>query len=304
MANDTSRMARRMRRQDRVAKLVLGFFVALVVAILVAIVARILYMGAAKLFDWSFLTGKSSFMRAGSGIGAQLFNSFYLLALTLLISVPVSLGAAIFLAEYAPKNRVTEVCRIAIEALSSLPSIIVGLFGFLLLVIKLGWGFSIMSGAVALTMFNIPILVRVMQQALLDVPRQERDAALALGLTKWETITRILIPSALPAIVTGVVLSAGRVFGEAAALIYTAGQSAPKLDFANFNLADPSCPWNVWRPAETLAVHIWKVNAEGVLPDLEAVSNGTAAVLLVCILISMLAARLIGRFLERKICAS
>ena len=247
------------------------------------------------------MTGKPQQFKAGGGIGPDLFNSFYLLFLTLLISVPISLGAAIFLSQYAPDNWMTAAAKTAIETLSSLPSIVVGLFGFLFFVLYMGWGFSIIAGAVALTMFNIPILVRVIQQALEDVPRSQRDAALAMGLTRWEATIHVLLPVAMPAIVTGVVLSAGRVFGEAAALIFTAGQSAPVLDFMCFDFSSPSCPWNVFRPAETLAVHIWKINSEGVVPDLEAVSNGTAAVLMVCILGFNVIARFVGKALEKRL---
>lgn len=114
----------------------------------------------------------------------------------------------------------------------------------------------------------------------------------------------MLIPAAMPAIVTGVILSAGRVFGEAAALIYTAGQSAPTLDFLNFDLTSASCPWNVFRPAETLAVHIWKINSEGVVPDLAEVSAGTAAVLMVSILAFNVIARIVGRALKRRMTAA
>lgn len=292
---------RRINSQDKVATGILTFIVGIVLLILAAIIIYILVQGAGKLFDISFLTGEPEQFRAGGGIGPELFNSFYLLFLTLLISVPISLGAAIFLAEYAPENGVTAAAKTLIETLSSLPSIVVGLFGFLFFVLMMGWGFSIISGAIALTMFNIPILVRVIQQALEDVPRSQRDAALAMGLTRWETTVHVLLPVAMPAIVTGIVLSAGRVFGEAAALIYTAGQSAPTLDFTNFDLTSPTCPWNIFRPAETLAVHIWKINSEGVVPDLEAVSNGTAAVLMVCILAFNIIARLVGKALERRL---
>ena len=292
---------RRINSQDKVATGILTFIVGIVLLILAAIIIYILVQGAGKLFDISFLTGEPEQFRAGGGIGPELFNSFYLLFLTLLISVPISLGAAIFLAEYAPENGVTAAAKTLIETLSSLPSIVVGLFGFLFFVLMMGWGFSIISGAIALTMFNIPILVRVIQQALEDVPRSQRDAALAMGLTRWETTIHVLLPVAMPAIVTGIVLSAGRVFGEAAALIYTAGQSAPTLDFTNFDLTRPTCPWNIFRPAETLAVHIWKINSEGVVPDLEAVSNGTAAVLMVCILAFNIIARLVGKALERRL---
>lgn len=298
---DMSAHVRRINRQDKIATGVLTVIVAFVLLILAAIVIYILVSGSEKLFDIEFLTGKPQQFKAGGGIGPELFNSFYLLVLTLLISVPISLGAAIFLSQYAPDNWVTSVAKTAIETLSSLPSIVVGLFGFLFFVLCLGWGFSIIAGAVALTMFNIPILVRVIQQALEDVPRSQRDAGLAMGLTRWETTIHVLLPAAMPAIVTGVVLSAGRVFGEAAALIFTAGQSAPVLDFSNFDLSSPSCPWNVFRPAETLAVHIWKINSEGVVPDLTAISDGTAAVLMVCILAFNIIARFVGKALEKRL---
>ena len=298
---DMSAHVRRINRQDKIATGVLTVIVAFVLLILAAIVIYILVSGSEKLFDIEFLTGKPQQFKAGGGIGPELFNSFYLLVLTLLISVPISLGAAIFLSQYAPDNWVTSVAKTAIETLSSLPSIVVGLFGFLFFVLYLGWGFSIIAGAVALTMFNIPILVRVIQQALEDVPRSQRDAGLAMGLTRWETTIHVLLPAAMPAIVTGVVLSAGRVFGEAAALIFTAGQSAPVLDFSNFDLSSPSCPWNVFRPAETLAVHIWKINSEGVVPDLAAISDGTAAVLMVCILAFNIIARFVGKALEKRL---
>ena len=292
---------KRISRQDKIATVVLTAIVGFVIVMLAAIVLYILVSGAGKLFDISFLTGKPQQFKAGGGIGPELFNSFYLLFLTLLISVPISLGAAICLSQYAPDNWMTAAAKTAIETLSSLPSIVVGLFGFLFFVLYMGWGFSIIAGAVALTMFNTPILVRVIQQALEDVPRSQRDAALAMGLTSWEATIHVLLPAAMPAIVTGIVLSAGRVFGEAAALIFTAGQSAPVLDFMCFDFSSPSCPWNVFRPAETLAVHIWKINSEGVVPDLEAVSNGTAAVLMVCILGFNVIARFVGKALEKRL---
>lgn len=238
--------------------------------------------------------------KEGGGIGPELFNSFYLLVLTLLISVPIALGGAIYLTEYAPKNRLAHFVKTAIEALSSLPSIVVGLFGFLFFVLQMGWGFSILSGALALTMFNLPILVRVIQQALEAIPNDQREGGLALGASRWETTIHVLLPAALPAIITGIILSAGRVFGEAAALIYTAGQSAPMLDFTSFDFSSASCPWNVFRPAETLAVHIWKINSEGVVPDLDAVSSGAAAVLMVCILAFNLLARFFGRLASKN----
>jgi phosphate transport system permease protein len=299
--SDMADSIKRAQRNDKIATGILTAIVAAIFVLLASLIVYIITSGAGKAFDLDFLTSKPEQFKAGGGIGPELFNSFYLLVLTLIISLPLSLGAAIFLVEYAPDNGATRAVRTAIEVLASLPSIVVGLFGFLLFVINFGWGFSIISGALALTIFNIPLLVRVVQQALESVPQSQRDAGLALGLSRWETTIHVLLPTAMPAIITGVILSSGRVFGEAAALIYTAGQSAPALDFTCFDLSSYSCPWNIWRPAETLAVHIWKINSEGVVPDLSAVSNGSAAVLMICVLLFNLLARWFGRRAERKL---
>lgn len=303
MASDIKAQVARAKREDKIATGILTAIVAFIFILLASLIVYIIASGAQKAFDPSFLTGKPEQFKEGGGIGPELFNSFYLLVLTMIISVPLSLGAAIYLVEYAPGNRVTHIIKTVIEVLSSLPSIVVGLFGFLLFVIYFGWGFSIISGAFALTIFNIPLLVRVIQQALESVPTTQRDAGLALGLTRWETTIHILLPTAMPAIITGIILSAGRVFGEAAALIYTAGQSAPMLDFTCLDFSSPTCPWNIFRPAETLAVHIWKINSEGVVPDLAAISNGTAAVLMICVLLFNLIARFVGKRVGKKLVA-
>ncbi|KRL80035.1 phosphate ABC transporter permease PstA [Secundilactobacillus paracollinoides DSM 15502 = JCM 11969] len=227
-----------------------------------------------------------------------------MLILTLLISFPIALGAGIYLNEYAPKNAMTSLIRTAIEILSSLPSIVVGLFGFLIFVVRFGFGFSILSGAFALTFFNLPLLTRSIEEALAAVPETQREGGLALGLSRWETVLHIILPAALPTILTGVILSAGRIFGEADALIFTAGQSAPALDFANWNPFDISSPLNPMRPAETLAVHIWKINSEGIMPDAKAVSSGASAVLVIAVLLFNLSARYIGRRLFKKLTAA
>lgn len=303
MASDIKAQVAKAKREDKIATGILMAIVAFIFILLAALIVYIIASGAQKAFDPSFLTGKPEQFKEGGGIGPELFNSFYLLVLTMIISIPLSLGAAIYLVEYAPGNRVTHIIKTVIEVLSSLPSIVVGLFGFLLFVIYFGWGFSIISGAFALTIFNIPLLVRVIQQALESVPTTQRDAGLALGLTRWETTIHILLPTAMTAIITGIILSAGRVFGEAAALIYTAGQSAPMLDFTCLDFSSPTCPWNIFRPAETLAVHIWKINSEGVVPDLAAISNGTAAVLMICVLLFNLIARFVGKRVGKKLVA-
>ena len=296
---DLNAHAARIGKRDKLATVILTVIVGLVLALLAAIVIYILAQGLWKVFQPGFITNPST-NKELPGIAYQLFDSFYMLVITLIISVPISLGGAIFMVEYAPDNWVTSAASTAIETLSSLPSIVVGMFGSLFFVVYLGWGISIIAGCLALTMFNIPILVRVIQQALADVPRSQRDAALAMGLTRWETTLNVLLPAAMPAIVTGVVISAGRVFGEAAALIFTSGSAAARLNFASTNLAAPTNPWNIFRPAETLAVHIWKLKMEPT-PGNDEIVWGTAAILIICVLLFNVLARVLGKVLARKL---
>ncbi|MEE1372326.1 MAG: phosphate ABC transporter permease PstA [Parolsenella sp.] len=295
---DLDAHAAKIGRQDKIATGVLTAIVGLVLALLAAIVIYILARGLWKVVQPGFLTNPSSDKEL-PGIAFQLFDSFYMLVITLLISVPISLGAAIFLVEYAPDNWITSAASTAIETLSSLPSIVVGMFGSLFFVVVLHWGISIIAGALALTMFNIPILVRVIQQALSDVPRSQRDAALAMGLTRWETTLNVLLPVAMPAIVTGIVISAGRVFGEAAALIFTSGSAAARINFGAA-ITSPRSPWNIFRPAETLAVHIWKLKMEPT-PGNDEIVWGTAAVLIICVLLFNVLARFAGKALARRL---
>ncbi len=291
------------KRADKIATIVIDILAGLIVLILASLLGYILVRGVPQI-SWHFLTSPAKAFEAGGGIAYQLFNSFYLLILSMVISVPLALGAGIYLAEYARKNWVTDVVRTAIEILSSLPSVVVGLFGFLIFVLQWQMGFSILSGALALTVFNLPLLTRNVEDALRQVNFAQREAGLALGLSRWETVTRVVIPEALPGIISGMVLGAGRVFGEAAALIYTAGQSAPALDFSNWNPLSISSPLSPFRPAETLAVHIWKINSEGIQPDAAAVSAGASAVLIIVVLLFNFGARYLGKTLHKRMTAA
>ncbi|WP_029509637.1 phosphate ABC transporter permease PstA [Leuconostoc lactis] len=285
---------------DKIATGIIYMISGIVALILAAMLAFILVRGVPHL-SWHFLTAPAKAFEAGGGIGVQLFNSFYLLVLAMAISFPIALAAAIYLNEYARKGALTTMVRTAIEILSSLPSVVVGLFGFLLFVVKFHFGFSILSGAIALTFFNLPLLTRSIETSLAQIPNLQREAGSALGLSRWETVIHVILPAAVPSIVTGVVLSAGRVFGEAAALIYTAGQSAPALNFSDWNPFNISSPLNPMRPAETLAVHIWKINSEGIMPDVSAVSAGSSAVLIIVVLLFNFSARKLGTKLHKKL---
>ncbi|WP_099974447.1 MULTISPECIES: phosphate ABC transporter permease PstA [Lactobacillaceae] len=286
--------------KDKIATGIIYTLSGIIVIILASLLLYILGSGL-RYVNWDFLTSTSSDFSKGSGVGVQLFNSFYLLVISMLISIPISVSSGIYLSEYAGKSKIVNVIRISIEVLSSLPSIVVGLFGFLVFVIYFHMGFSILSGALTLTVFNLPILTRSVEDSLKAVPGSQREAGLSLGLSKWETVIHVIIPSALPGIITGMVLGAGRIFGEAAALIYTAGQSAPPLEFSNFNIFSPTNPLNLMRPAETLAVHIWKVNSEGLVANADQVSAGSSAILIIAVLIFNLLARYIGNKVYKKI---
>ena len=287
------------KRSDKIATGVLYAGAGIIVLILASLLLYILVRGIPHI-SWEFLTSPSKAYQEGGGIGIQLFNSLYLLLVTMIISFPISLGAGIYLSEYAKKNWFTDVVRTSIEILSSLPSVVVGLFGFLVFVIQFGYGFSIISGALALTFFNLPLLTRNVEESLQAIHYTQREAGLSLGLSRWETVMRIIVPEATPGILTGVILSSGRIFGEAAALIYTAGQSAPALDFSNWNPLSVSSPISIFRQAETLAVHIWKINTEGTMPDGIQVSAGASAVLIIAVLLFNFGARAIGKRLYKK----
>ena len=285
---------------DKIATGVLYAISGIIVFILAAMLLYILLRGLPHV-SWHFLTSPSKAYQTVGGIGIQLFNSLYLLLITMIISFPLSLGAGIYLSEYAKKNWLTDLIRTSIEILSSLPSVVVGLFGFLVFVIQFQYGFSILSGALALTLFNLPLLTRNIEESLRAIHFTQREAGLALGLSRWETVIHVVLPEASPGILTGLILSSGRIFGEAAALIYTAGQSAPALDFTNWNPLSVSSPISIFRQAETLAVHIWKINSEGTMPDGAQVSAGASAVLILAVLIFNFGARALGKRLHKKL---
>lgn len=288
---------------NRIANIVIISVAVFIVALLAGLLGFILIRGLGHI-SIGFLTSAPQTIKAGGGIGPQLFNSIFLLVLTLIITVPIGIGAGIYMSEYAKPGRFTDFVRLVVEVLSSFPSIVVGLFGLLVIVNLFGFGFSLFSGALALTVFNLPLMVRITEQAIRGVPREQKEASLALGLSRWKTITSVMMPIALPTIVTGTILASGRVFGEAAALLFTAGMSSPRLDFTNWNPFSPTSPLNPFRPAETLAVHIWKINSEGLAPDAAEIAAGASAVLVIVVLLFNFSARWFGRYMYRKLTAS
>jgi len=180
---------------------------------------------------WSFLTTPPLGGVSGEGgISTVIVSTAYLLVTTMVILIPLGVGAAIYLAEHAPANRLTGAIRYGTEVLAGVPSIVFGLFGFVLFVTALHFRFSILSGALTLACLLLPTLIRTSEEALRAVPRSHREAALALGANKWQTVWRVLLPAALPGIVTGIILCVGRAVGETACLYVTMGGSAGMPD--------------------------------------------------------------------------
>jgi len=294
---------RRILVADRLATAGLWAIAVFVIAILGAIILHFL-LAAVGTLSPSFLFGDPSNTSLG-GIGPVLFNSLYMLVLTLLITVPLGTLGGIYLAEYATENRLTGMIRTSQELVGSVPSIVVGLFGLALFVNATHWSFTAIGGALALTVFNLPLLARLAEQAIRAVPDDERSASLALGATKWQGILHVVLPLAIPGIVTGIILTAGRIFGEAAALLFTAGLSTPiHYDFGNLNLTDSRSPWSPFHPATTLSVYIWKINSEGLGAFVRQVADASAAVLIIMVLVFNLGARGLGRLLQRRITGS
>lgn len=285
--------------QDKIATVILYIIASLVVLLLVAFFAVVIYRGASSL-NFKFLFGAPKTTAAGGGIGPQLFNSVYMLIISLIITVPFGIGAGIFLAEYAKEGRFVRFVRLSIETMASLPSIVIGLFGLLIFVTYFGWGYSLLAGALSVSILNLPALARVSETAIKESSKKVKEASLGLGATKWQTIKRVILPSAMPQILTGIILASGRIFGEAAAFLYTAGLSAGRLRFSNISLTNNVSPFSLFKPAETLAVHIWKLNAEGIVPDAAKIASGTSAVLILAVLLFNIIARLIGNALYKS----
>lgn len=173
--------------------------------------------------NWSFLTTVTSILQGTVGIAGNIVNTLYIVALTLMIAVPAGVGAAVWLNEYAGRGRVVRLIEFALETLAGIPSIVFGLFGMMFFGTTLGLGYSILTGALTLTIMVLPLITRNTQEALRAVPDGYREGALGMGAGKWYMIRTMLLPAAMSGILTGVILAVGRIVGESAALLFTAG---------------------------------------------------------------------------------
>ena len=274
---------------DKIATVCMWFAGVVILGILVAFLGYILYKGVPVL-SFDFILGKPSDIESGGGVGSQLFNSFYILFLSMIVSVPIAVGAGIYLAEYAKENKLTYFIRLSTESLATVPSIVLGLFGMIIFVNFLGFGFSIIGGALTLLLLNLPVLVRVTEESINTVPNHYREASLALGATKWQTIWKVVLPNALPGIITGITLTAGRALGETAILIFTAGTTVSRHMFDT----------DVFAAGETLAVHMWYLMSTGLVPDRDIIADGIGALLIITILLFNLVFTIPMRIMQKR----
>ncbi len=281
--NEMSKYIAKQKNKDKIATvslyIVACFFLLLLGAIILYVVGKGIF---------SFIPKYASFGK--DGLGVELFNTVYMVLLSQLISVPLGAGAGIYMAEYARPGKVTDTIRTCIETLSSLPSIVLGLFGFLVFIVLCRTTWNMFAGVLTLTIICIPLLTRVTEDAIRDIPDSYREGSYGLGATKWQTITKILLPAAKGRIVTGVILASGRCFSEAAALIYTSGLTSD-ISFSDWNPFSQTSPLNIFRTADTLAVRIWYLKTAALLPDKYELADMAAALLIVLVCVFNLSAR-------------
>ena len=258
---------------------------ALSVIILVGIIGYVFYKGARRVTP-EFLTSVTSALKGTVGIAGNVVNTLYIIVITMVVATPIGVGSAIYLNEYAKPGRLVTVIEYATETLAGIPSIIFGLFGMMFFGQTLGLGYSILTGSLTLILMVLPLITRNTQEALKTVPDSYRVGAIGLGSGKWHMIRTILLPSALPGIITGVILAIGRIVGESAALLFTAGsaKALPKLISGYWD--------KIFQSGGTLTIQLYlSATSEG---DFD-VAFGIAVVLLVLVFLINLGTKALAK---------
>ena len=246
------------------------------------LIGYILYYGVPNLampglFSWEFTAENQSMLPA-------IINTVIMIALTLMLAVPIGVFAAIYLVEYSKRgNRFVKIIRITAETLSGIPSIVYGLFGYIVFVITLGWSFTLLSGVITMAIMILPLIMRTTEEALMAVPDSFREGSFGLGAGRLRTVFRIVLPSSVPGILSGVILAIGRIVGESAALIFTSG-------------TNPVVPKSLFSSASTLSVHLYTLLNEGRYTDQ---AYATAVVLLIVVIIINALSSVVAKKLSR-----
>lgn len=262
----------------------------LTIALLVALIGYILVRGLPHV-TWQLLSTSPSMMKGTIGILPNILNTLYLILFTLLISLPLGVGAAVYLTEYAKNRRFAEMVEFATETLAGIPSILYGLVGMLFFCQRLGLQASLLAGSLTLVIVTIPTIIRTTQESLKTVPQSYREAALGLGAGKWHMIRTVVLPSSVDGIVTGCILSIGRIVGESAALLFTAGMGMSLNNYfssvGNF----------IHSSGASLTVALYVYARERAEFD---VAFAIAAILMILTLVINLSAKLVGKKLKKK----
>ena len=220
----TDAISKTRKMKDTILKLMMILSAGLICSLLLGLIGYILYRGIPHI-SWALVSTKPSLLRGTVGILPNILNTLYIIIITLVIVLPLGVGAAIYLNEYAKNKKLVRVIELATETLAGIPSIIYGLVGMLLFVQFFSLGTSLMAGSLTLAIMTLPTIIRTTQESLKTVPKSYREGALGLGAGKWYMIRTVVIPCVIDGIVTGCILSVGRVVGESAALLFTAGMA-------------------------------------------------------------------------------
>ncbi len=256
--------------------------------VLIGVIGYIMYRGLPHI-TLSFLTSKPSLLRGVTGILPNILNTVYLILMTLIIVLPVGVGAAIYLNEYATNKKVVRIIELATETLSGIPSIIYGLVGMLIFVQFCSLGTSLLAGSLTLVIMTLPTIIRTTQESLKTVPVGYREGSLALGAGKWYMIRTVVLPSTIDGIVTGCILSVGKIVGESAALLYTAGMANEIL-----GISEAIMPGNAGSSL-TVALYVY-AKERGEFETAFAI----AAILLVLTFVINMSAKLTARILKKR----
>ena len=280
-----------VKKQIRILDFLMYGFIYLCAGLSVFLIAGIIVYVFIKGFNqinWEFLTTTTSILKGTVGIAGNILNTIYIILLTMLFATPVGVGAAIYLNEYAKPGKLVKGIELATETLAGIPSIIFGMFGMMFFGTTLGLKYSILTGTLTLTLMVLPLITRNTQEALKTVPNSYRHGAVGLGAGKWYTIRTILLPSAMPGIITGVILAIGRIVGESAALLYTAGSSDLLPQTAQAYLD------KILQPGGTLTIQLYLSAQKGEFD----VAFGIALVLLIIVLAINMATKFIAKKLD------
>lgn len=260
----------------------IGLIAAITLGVLILIIGFVLVKGVPNL-SWTFLTEEPSRMGREGGIFSIIIGTIYVTLVAIVIATPIGVGSAVYFSEYAKKGRLVRTIRFFTEVLAGIPSIIFGLFGFSFFVVFLGMGWSVLAGGLTLSIMILPTMIRSTEESLKTVPMSYREGSLSLGATKWQTVTKVVLPCCRSGVLSGLILGIGRAIGETAAVMLTVGGSL-------------RLPATVFDSTRTMAVHLYTLASEGLS---EEKTYATAALLIIVVLIiNTLANRISGSLMK------